>query len=153
MNMTMMSTKKGRAWFVPGLVVLPVLLFYLSFFRGEEMGSSPGRQLELQTFQSGDGWGYQIRMNGKVLSDYHNSLNELGKTTVDELCHYKGIGPAKAITILAASELGKRRKEEEGKERKVILSSRDVYQYFYPLMCDLPTEECRILSRGLFTVE
>ena len=32
---------------------------------------------------------------------YHNSLNELGKTTVDELCHYKGIGPAKAITILA----------------------------------------------------
>ena len=39
-----------------------------------------------------------------VLSDYHNSLNELGKTTVDELCHYKGIGPAKAITILAASE-------------------------------------------------
>ena len=40
---------------------------YLSFFRGEEMGSSPGRQLELQTFQSGDGWGYQIRMNGKVL--------------------------------------------------------------------------------------
>ena len=63
MNMTMMSTKKGRAWFVPGLVVLPVLLFYLSFFRGEEMGSSPGRQ----TFQSGDGWGYQIRMNGKVL--------------------------------------------------------------------------------------
>ena len=65
--MTMMNTKKGRAWFVPGLVVLPVLLFYLSFFRGEEMGSSPGRQLELQTFQSGDGWGYQIRMNGKVL--------------------------------------------------------------------------------------
>ena len=81
----------------------------------------------------------------KVLSDYHNSLNELGKTTVDELCHYKGIGPAKAITILAASELGKRRKEEEGKERKVILSSRDVYQYFYPLMCDLPTEECWVL--------
>ena len=67
MNMTMMNTKKGRAWFVPGLVVLPVLLFYLSFFRGEEMGSSPGRQLELQTFQSGDGWGYQIRMNGTVL--------------------------------------------------------------------------------------
>lgn len=67
MNMTMMSTKKGRAWFVSGLVALLVLLFYLSFFRDEEMGSSPGRQLELQTFQSGDGWGYQIRMNGKVL--------------------------------------------------------------------------------------
>ena len=52
-----------------------------------------------------------VELMRKVLSDYHNSLNELGKTTVDELCHYKGIGPAKAITILAASELGKRRKE------------------------------------------
>lgn len=85
-----------------------------------------------------------VELMRKVLSDYHNNLNELGKTTVDELCRYKGIGPAKAITILAASELGKRRKEEEV-ERKTILSSRDVYQYFYPLMCDLPTEECWIL--------
>ena len=65
-----------------------------------------------------------VELMRKVLSDYHNSLNELGKTTVDELC---------------------RRKEEEGKERKVILSSRDVYQYFYPLMCDLPIEECWVL--------
>lgn len=85
-----------------------------------------------------------VELMRKVLSDYHNNLNELGKTTVDELCRYKGIGPAKAITILAASELGKCRKEEEV-ERKTILSSRDVYQYFYPLMCDLPTEECWIL--------
>lgn len=81
----------------------------------------------------------------KVLGNYHNSLDELGKTTIEELCRFKGIGPAKAITILAASELGKRRKEEERKERKTILSSRDVYRYFYPLMCDLPTEECWVL--------
>lgn len=86
-----------------------------------------------------------VELMRKVLNDYHNNLNELGKTTVDELCHYKGIGPAKAITILAASELGKRRKEEEVKERKAILSSRDVYQYFHPLMCDLPTEEFWVL--------
>lgn len=86
-----------------------------------------------------------VELMRKVLSDFHNNLNELGKTTVDELCHYKGIGPAKAITILAASELGKRRKEKEVEERKKILSSRDVYQYFYPLMCDLPIEECWIL--------
>ncbi|MDE5676654.1 DNA repair protein RadC [Phocaeicola sp.] len=86
-----------------------------------------------------------VELMRKVLGDCHNSLNELGKLTVDELCSYKGIGPAKAITILAAAELGKRRKEEEVKERKAILCSRDVYQYFYPLMCDLPTEECWIL--------
>lgn len=86
-----------------------------------------------------------VELMRKVLNDYHNNLNELGKTTVDELCHYKGIGPAKAITILAASELGKRRKEEEVKEREAILSSRDVYRYFHPLMCDLPTEEFWVL--------
>lgn len=81
----------------------------------------------------------------KVLNNYHNNLNELGKASIDELCKYKGIGPAKAITILAASELGKRRKEEEVHERKQILSSKDVYECFYPLMCDLPTEECWVL--------
>lgn len=86
-----------------------------------------------------------VELMRKVLNDYHNNLNELGKTTVEELCHYKGIGPAKAITILAASELGKRRKEEEVKEREAILSSRDVYRYFHPLMCDLPTEEFWVL--------
>ena len=81
----------------------------------------------------------------KVLADYSNNLNELGKASIDELCRYKGIGPAKAIAILAASELGKRRKEEKVEERVTILSSKDVYECFYPLMCDLPTEECWVL--------
>lgn len=81
----------------------------------------------------------------KVLNDYHQNLNELGKVSIDELCRYKGIGPAKAITILAASELGKRRKEEEVRERQTILCSKDIYESFYPLLCDLPTEECWVL--------
>ena len=81
----------------------------------------------------------------KVLNDYHNNLSELGKASIDELCRFKGIGPAKAITILAASELGKRRKEEGVEERRSILSSKDVYECLYPLMCDLPTEECWVL--------
>ena len=77
-----------------------------------------------------------VELMRKVLSDYRNNLNELGKASIDELCRYKGIGPAKAITILAASELGKRRKEEAIEERPAILSSRDVYQCLHPLMCD-----------------
>lgn len=81
----------------------------------------------------------------KVLADYHNSLGELGKATADELCRYKGIGPAKAVTLLAASELGRRRKEEGVRERPTVRFSKDVYDYFHPLMCDLPTEECRVL--------
>ena len=86
-----------------------------------------------------------VELMRKVLNDYRNNLNELGKASIDELCRYKGIGPAKAITILAASELGKRRKEEAVEERPVVLSSRDVYQWLHPLMCDLPTEECWVL--------
>ena len=80
-----------------------------------------------------------------MLNDYHNNLNELGKASIEELCRYKGIGSAKAISILAASELGKRRKEESVKERITILSSKDVYDCFYPMMCDLATEECWVL--------
>ena len=86
-----------------------------------------------------------VELMRKILNDYHNNLNELGKASIDELCRYKGIGSAKAISILAASELGKRRKEESVKERIAILSSKDVYECFYPMMCDLPTEECWVL--------
>lgn len=86
-----------------------------------------------------------VELMRKVLNSYHNSLGELGKATVGELCTFKGIGPAKAITILAASELGRRRKEEDPPERVQIRSSIDIYKLFYPLMCDLPTEECRVL--------
>ncbi|MBO4999235.1 MAG: DNA repair protein RadC [Bacteroidaceae bacterium] len=86
-----------------------------------------------------------VELMRKVLADYHNNLNELGKASIDELCRYKGIGSAKAITVLAASELGKRRKEERVEERPSIFSSKDVYECFYPIMCDLPTEECWVL--------
>ena len=86
-----------------------------------------------------------VELMRKILNDYHNNLNELGKASIEELCRYKGIGLAKAISILAASELGKRRKEESVKERMAILSSKDVYECFYPMMCDLPTEECWVL--------
>lgn len=86
-----------------------------------------------------------VELMRKILNDYHNNLNELGKASIEELCRYKGIGSAKAISILAASELGKRRKEESVEERIAILSSKDVYECFYPMMCDLPTEECWVL--------
>lgn len=86
-----------------------------------------------------------VELMRKVLAEYHNNLSALGKASIDELCRFKGIGPAKAITILAASELGKRRKDEGVGERLTILSSKDVYECLYPLMCDLPTEEFWVL--------
>ena len=86
-----------------------------------------------------------VELMRKVLDKYNNSLSALGKCTVSDLCKFKGIGPAKAITILAASELGKRRKDEKQEERKPIRSSEDIYSYFHPLMCDLPIEECWVM--------
>ncbi|MCQ2067295.1 MAG: DNA repair protein RadC [Bacteroidaceae bacterium] len=86
-----------------------------------------------------------VALTQKVMASCRNSLSELGKLSVEELCSFKGIGPAKAITILAACELGRRRKEENPVERPVIRNSRDVYDYFYPQLADLQIEECHVL--------
>ena len=81
----------------------------------------------------------------RVLYDCQGSLNTLGRMTIDDLMHrYKGIGEAKAITLLAACELGSRRRREEVVERKRIQNSGEAYEYFAP-MRDLPLEECHVL--------
>ena len=86
-----------------------------------------------------------VALTQKVMASCRNSLSELGKLSVGELCSFKGIGEAKAITILAACELGRRRKEEEPLVKPQIRTSRDVYDYFYPEMIDLQVEECHVL--------
>ncbi|SHF98015.1 DNA repair protein RadC [Bacteroides luti] len=86
-----------------------------------------------------------VELMRRVLASCNHNLNELGKLTVEDLCTFKGIGPAKAISICAASELGKRRKLSEITERNQVTCSTDVYNLMHPLMCDLPTEECWVL--------
>ena len=86
-----------------------------------------------------------VELMKKVLASCNDSIAELSKLSVDDLCLFKGIGPAKAITIIAACELWKRRKADDGEEAVIIRSSRTVYDYFYPLMCDLTTEECHAM--------
>jgi len=81
----------------------------------------------------------------RILVSCDNNLNELGKKSVDDLCKFKGIGQAKAISIEAACELGKRRTATEVLKRQQITSSIDIYKLFHPLMCDLPVEEFWIL--------
>lgn len=80
----------------------------------------------------------------RLMAECHQRLSELSRCTISDLCRYKGIGPAKALTIAAACELGRRRKEEgdDKEERPKVTSSRDAYDYIYPLLCDLPVEEC-----------
>ncbi len=86
-----------------------------------------------------------VELMKKVLASCNDSIAELSKLTVDDLCRFKGIGLAKAITIIAACELWKRRQKDERDEHFKVRCSQDVYDYFYPLMCDLPIEECHVL--------
>ena len=62
-----------------------------------------------------------------------------------KLLYLQGMGPAKSLTVMAALELGRRRKLQERKERTRITSSVDIYELFHPLMADLPTEEFWVL--------
>lgn len=86
-----------------------------------------------------------VELMQKVLHGCGNSLKALGRMTVEDLKRYKGIGEAKAITILAACELGKRRQQEGAAERLDLSSAKSIYEYLHPKMQDLPTEEAWIL--------
>jgi DNA repair protein RadC len=81
----------------------------------------------------------------RILTNAGNNLNELGKKSVTDLQKEKGIGQARAITIIAAMELGKRRKGAEAAPRSQIKSSREVYDIMHPLLADLPHEEFWVL--------
>jgi DNA repair protein RadC len=83
-----------------------------------------------------------VELSRRILNDCHNNLNELARMSINEMCkHFKGIGPAKAITIMAALELAKRRKMSEVLERKKISSSQDFFELFEPILIDLQHEE------------
>lgn len=81
----------------------------------------------------------------QMLADCKNNLNTLGKKSLLELQTYKGIGEAKAITILAACELGKRRQREKAEERKELSSATAIYNFMHSHLQDLDVEEAWIL--------
>lgn len=93
-----------------------------------------------------------VELATRILYKAGNNLNRLGKFSVRELVNgFYGIGTAKAVSIVAALELGKRRRQEEVPERETLNSSQKVYQFFYPSLSDLPHEELWIalLSKGM----
>lgn len=81
----------------------------------------------------------------RILSSANNNLNELGKFSLKDFTKTKGIGQAKGVTIMAALELGRRRKVSEAINRKQITSSNDVIELFQPLLADLAHEEFWVL--------
>ncbi|MBQ4295916.1 MAG: DNA repair protein RadC [Prevotella sp.] len=80
----------------------------------------------------------------RILADCDDKLNVLGRKTMEELTDYNGIGAAKAITILAACELGRRR-QSENVDRLKMDSASSIYLYLHPKMQDLGVEQAWVL--------
>ena len=87
-----------------------------------------------------------VDLSRRILASVNNNLNELGKKSITDLIKdFKGIGEAKAITISAAMELGRRRKESDPAEKCKVITSSDAASIFKPLLSDLPHEEFWVL--------
>lgn len=115
--------------------------------RLERLGPSALSDAELLAILVGSGSTKEdaVSLMKRMLADCNNNLNTLGKMTIHDLCQYNGIGPAKAITILAACELGKRRQIEKAEERPSLNSATRIYNHLHPIMQDLDVEEFWVL--------
>lgn len=82
-----------------------------------------------------------VELSRRIMENVKNNLNELGKLNVENLKTFKGIGDAKAISIIAAMELGRRRNHSSALEMDKITGSNDVARYLRPLIGDIPHEE------------
>ena len=86
-----------------------------------------------------------VTLMKRILAKCNNNLNTLGKLSIHDLMEYKGVGEAKAITILAACELGKRRQQEKVEERPDLGTATLIYNHMHPQMQDLDVEEFWLL--------
>jgi DNA repair protein RadC len=82
-----------------------------------------------------------VALSQRILLSTQNNLNALGKLSTQQLMNFKGIGEAKAITIAAAMELGRRRRAEDALELVKVTSSQTVFQIMQPVIGELPHEE------------
>lgn len=85
-----------------------------------------------------------VELMQRIFNDCGCSLKRMSQLTIGEFCRYNGVGQAKAVTILAACELTRRRLMEQGNRRK-ITCAKDIFDYFLPQMQDLAVEECHVL--------
>ncbi len=86
-----------------------------------------------------------VDLSKRILASVDNNLHELGKLNLADLQKFHGIGEAKAITILSALELGRRRKLSDVINKKTIHSSKDAFELFQPLLGDIAHEEFWVL--------
>jgi len=86
-----------------------------------------------------------VELSKRILASADHNLNALGKYNIEQLTKFKGIGEAKAISIVAAMELGRRRRSEEAKVLTKVSSSRIVFEVMQPIIGELPHEEFWVL--------
>lgn len=82
-----------------------------------------------------------VELSKRILASVHNNLNELGTLSIKQLMQFKGIGEAKAVTIAAALEIGRRRRGEKTQKITKINSSKSVFELLQPIMGELQHEE------------
>lgn len=89
-----------------------------------------------------------VELSKRILHHYDNDLNKLSKASIQELSNFRGIGEAKAISIIAALEIGRRRNDTEIKAVESILGSKDAYNLMRRHLVDLNHEEFWIILLG-----
>ncbi|MBG6109956.1 DNA repair protein RadC [Flavobacterium sp. CG_23.5] len=82
-----------------------------------------------------------VGLSKRILASVDNNLNALGKLSITQLITFKGIGEAKAISIISALELGRRRRAEDAVELTKITSSKMIFEIMQPIIGELPHEE------------
>lgn len=83
-----------------------------------------------------------VALAQRILLECNNDLDRLARLSIRDMCkRFKGIGPAKAVSVAAALELGRRRKSSTAQKNPVLSSSSAVFEVFSPILADLPHEE------------
>ena len=145
---------KRNEWFVSEIHDAPYKMSINKWDRSDrprekmlEKGAAAMSNAELLAILIGSGTKEEsaIELMRRVMTDCGDSLKILGQKSAEELMSYHGIGEAKAITLLAACELGKRRQEEEARKRLDLSTATSVYDLMLPRMQDLTTEESWII--------
>jgi len=86
-----------------------------------------------------------VQLSQRLLASVNNNINQLGKLTVSQLTKFKGIGEAKAVSIVATLELGQRRKLQETEKYISVTSSKIAFDLMQPIIGDLAHEEFWVL--------
>lgn len=82
-----------------------------------------------------------VELSKRILTYFKNNLNELARANINELSKFNGIGEAKAISIITALEIGKRRRLARALSIPKITCSKDAFEILNPIIADLPHEE------------